>query len=475
MDATFSEAEAAVTSDTAFDMASLDTTHTPSQIPSDNDWLRGATELDIRLSPVLQDRIAQSCLIKIQQASSGRESLERLARLSSFWRRLQTDMLLMPMISAPQVSAPLDQWFTEFTSSTDSSTSLLPGLSTDFNWNLDLLVSSPSPSPNGLMGYELGSLWNMMDPQDFAVSVANNNFNIPLVSTSPSMLPSTPSIPSIDQNLEVPPTPDSMSLPQTVVQNSGMDITQAGPVVTSVPVSLQSSSDSPAWSNEVPEDIKTETSIPADIIQEPSQKINSESSEVMSMDVDIPMEDMSLSSPPPSGSPMKTRSSKRPANNQRRAPTPRKTRRSIRRQCKKYNKDSSPTKGRLASTFEESDEFDDEDLEHLERNKRRRGSKDSSSSSDSGSESAPGSPQTPPSTFDGMNTNAASSERPHSQNGDLNGSLFTAAYQGPTPNDTKASHMSPTVAVEDLVNLKRLEEEESHMSYQHRPSTRAFS
>lgn len=46
------------------------------------DQLIGATELDIEMSPILQDRIAQLCLVKMRQASSGRESLQRLAVLS---------------------------------------------------------------------------------------------------------------------------------------------------------------------------------------------------------------------------------------------------------------------------------------------------------------------------------------------------------------------------------------------------------
>lgn len=46
------------------------------------DQLHGATELDIQLNPLLMNRVTQLCLAKISIASSGRESLRRVAQLS---------------------------------------------------------------------------------------------------------------------------------------------------------------------------------------------------------------------------------------------------------------------------------------------------------------------------------------------------------------------------------------------------------
>ncbi|KAG0300251.1 hypothetical protein BGZ97_003322 [Linnemannia gamsii] len=46
------------------------------------DQLQGATELDIQLNPLLMNRVTQLCLAKISIASSGRESLRRVAQLS---------------------------------------------------------------------------------------------------------------------------------------------------------------------------------------------------------------------------------------------------------------------------------------------------------------------------------------------------------------------------------------------------------
>ncbi|KAH7056160.1 hypothetical protein BKA57DRAFT_433686 [Linnemannia elongata] len=72
------------------------------------DQLHGATELDIQLNPLLMNRVTQLCLAKISIASSGRESLRRVAQLSCFWRRLQSDMFFMPLQSAPQTTTSLD-------------------------------------------------------------------------------------------------------------------------------------------------------------------------------------------------------------------------------------------------------------------------------------------------------------------------------------------------------------------------------
>lgn len=46
------------------------------------DQLQGATELDVQLNPLLMNRVTQLCLAKISIASSGRESLRRVAQLS---------------------------------------------------------------------------------------------------------------------------------------------------------------------------------------------------------------------------------------------------------------------------------------------------------------------------------------------------------------------------------------------------------
>ncbi|KAF9205419.1 hypothetical protein BGZ49_004046 [Haplosporangium sp. Z 27] len=437
------------------------------QVPSDSEWLRGATELDIRLNPVLQDRIAQSCLIKMQQASSGRESLQRLAQLSSLWRRIQTEMLLMPVFTAPQVPAPLDQWFTEFAASSEASPSLMQGLSADFNWNLDLLVSASSPpSSSGLVGYELGSLWNMMDSQDYASTVGNS---FPLPSSS------SPSSPTLLSSEHINQTPSDITstvdgLPSVILQDARMNSIQAGPVVTSIPEPLQTSNSIAALSNESSMDSQTESSVSIDNTQEPS-KVENSNSEVTGMDVDLPMQDMTLTSPPPS-IPSKSRSGssspKKQTTSQRRASIPRKAKRTVRRHTRKPSKETLSFKTRLASEIEENES--DEALEHADRNKRRRGSKDSTSS-DSGPESAPGSPQTPPSTYDGLNAAAVTSEKTPPQNSE---SLFVVEFQDTILNSDKSSHMSATVAVEDLVNLKRLEEEETHSPFRRRPSTRAF-
>ncbi|KAG0374704.1 hypothetical protein BGX24_010074 [Mortierella sp. AD032] len=66
------------------------------------DQLQGATELDVQLNPLLMNRVSQLCLTKISIASSGRESLRRVAQLSCFWRRLQSDMFFMPLQTTPQ-------------------------------------------------------------------------------------------------------------------------------------------------------------------------------------------------------------------------------------------------------------------------------------------------------------------------------------------------------------------------------------
>ncbi|KAF9125072.1 hypothetical protein BGW39_007672 [Mortierella sp. 14UC] len=68
------------------------------------DQLQGATELDVQLNPLLMNRVAQLCLTKISIASSGRESLRRVAQLSCFWRRLQSDMFFMPLQTTPQTT-----------------------------------------------------------------------------------------------------------------------------------------------------------------------------------------------------------------------------------------------------------------------------------------------------------------------------------------------------------------------------------
>ncbi|KAF9109636.1 hypothetical protein BGX27_007384 [Mortierella sp. AM989] len=451
------------------------------QVPSDNDWLRGATELDIRLSPILQDRIAQSCLDKMRQASSGRESLQRLAQLSRpmrpqevFWRRLQTEMLLMPTFTAPQIPAPLDQWFTEFTASSEASSSLMQGLSPDFNWNLDLLVSSSPPSSNGLMGYELGSLWNMMDSQDFAATVGNT-YPFPLPSSSSPIIPSSgPIDQTFPEAAVVDASVDGALSSAATLKDSGMNIIQAGPVITSIPEPLPILSNTAISNNEVSMDYRIETSITVDNNQV-LPKDDDIISEVTGMDVDLPLQEMTLTSPP-SSMPSKSRSGsnpKRSPTSPRRATIPRKAKRTVRRQPRKPSKESLSFKARLASEVEES-ESDSDVLEHADRNKRRRGSKDSSSSSDSGPDSAPGSPQTPPSTYDGLNAAVATTDQPPCQNSDLNEPLFAVAFQGPALSNEKTSHMSAAIVVEDLVNLKRLEEEESH-SFQRRPSTRAFS
>ncbi|KAF9097189.1 hypothetical protein BGX29_008187 [Mortierella sp. GBA35] len=72
------------------------------------DQLQGATELDVQLNPLLMNRVTQLCLAKISIASSGRESLRRVAQLSCFWRRLQSDMFFMSLQSAPQTTTSLD-------------------------------------------------------------------------------------------------------------------------------------------------------------------------------------------------------------------------------------------------------------------------------------------------------------------------------------------------------------------------------
>jgi len=50
--------------------------------PGALDQLTGATELDVQLNPLLMNRVTQLCLAKISIASSGRESLRRVAQLS---------------------------------------------------------------------------------------------------------------------------------------------------------------------------------------------------------------------------------------------------------------------------------------------------------------------------------------------------------------------------------------------------------
>ncbi|KAG0318789.1 hypothetical protein BGZ99_005456 [Dissophora globulifera] len=167
------------------------------------DQLLGATELDVQLSPLLQDRIAQLCLVKMRQASSGRESLQRLARLSCFWRRLQAEVLLMPMFTAPQVPAPIDQWLAEFaalepvSSSTTASTTPTgsqqqhqqQGSTSEISWSLDLL--GPPPTGSGL-GLEF-DLWNMDSlPQELA-SMGGLSLPFTVHTTTPTTSTSTTS------------------------------------------------------------------------------------------------------------------------------------------------------------------------------------------------------------------------------------------------------------------------------------------
>ncbi|KAF8923661.1 hypothetical protein BGZ58_002688 [Dissophora ornata] len=439
------------------------------------DQLLGATELDIQLSPLLQDRIAQLCLAKMRQASSGRESLQRLARLSCFWRRLQAEVLLMPMFTAPQVPAPLDQWLAEF-AALEPSTPPLQG-STDFNWGLDLLT----PPPGGL-GLEL-DLWNMESvPQDLA-SMGALPFPFSVQPSAPSpFLDSSSNL----QTYGAKPVPFEESLTPPTMNSTVIAAQEVGTpaIEAEIPVSSSYSSIPAYVVQEQPSVLgpATEAAVSDPITyDQPLQDEDIESpSSDMDVDVDLPIENMALSSPPPSPSKRRVSTTRKSTSAQRRT---RKSNRVI-RQSRKTKKEPESFTARLASIMQEGGE----ELEQASRIKRRRGSEDSSSS-DSSPESAPASPRTPPSTYDGPSTPSSTSQSLYHLDSTCSKDagpsktsterLSTVDCQDPSG---KTSHH--VVAVESLVNLKRMEEEgepEVHSTLPltqfptRRPSTRAFS
>ncbi|KAG0246821.1 hypothetical protein BGX31_008064 [Mortierella sp. GBA43] len=419
------------------------------------DQLIGATELDIEMSPILQDRIAQLCLLKMRQASSGRESLHRLAMLS--W--LQTKMLLMPVFTTPQAPTQLDQWISDF-ASLDPSTTSLQGPA-DMNWGLDL-TAPPLVGLNSDL-----DLWTMDTlPQDLAAMGA---FSFSLSQ------PSAPDFLDVSNSLQLPtvvPSPIHLdeTLITTVVNSAIVDplvkeqeTSSSTEGILAPPVELLPSQDGthghqndigPMEASMVSTEALEDHTLPAADDDDPES----------GMDIDLPIQDMTVTSPPPSSRP-KRRSpvSKKTAAGQRRT---RKSTRGIR---------SQRLAARLAaSTQDDGEDGHDDDLEQVaSRIKRRRGSEDSSSS-DSCPDSAPSSPRTPPSTFEGPNTPSADHTSP-----DLyHVNSTTPLTQDGIPN--KSTHLTAAVAVEDLVNLKHMDDGGELSTSPHgrypsrRPSTRPF-
>lgn len=213
------------------------------------------------------------------------------------------------------------------------------------------------------------------------------------------------------------------------------------------------------------------------------------------MDVDLPIQDMSMISPPPSPSRSKRRSSpgaKKPVGG-----LPR-TRRSSRAAH------SQRIAAQLAASMRDDngDDGNDDDLERAaNRIKRRRGSEDSSSS-DSCPDSAPSSPRTPPSTFEGPSAPSAEHTlapdvlyhvdsittrnqdvilSDTSIDGEGTKTLPAAVICQGSLSDSKGPYLAAVVAVEDLVNLKHMEDDGGDLSTlphgrypSRRPSTRPF-
>ncbi|KAF9360966.1 hypothetical protein BGX34_007400 [Mortierella sp. NVP85] len=436
------------------------------------DQLLGATELDIEMSPLLQDRIAQLCLLKIRQASAGRESLQRLAMLSCFWRRLQTKMLMMPIFTAPQVPMQLDPWITDF-SSLDPSTTSLQG-SPDVNWGLELLA----PSLAGLSSdLDLFSL-----PQDLA---GMSDLSFPYSPQS-----SVPDLPEASNTPQPQAMVTSAHLEQALIATV-MDTPITDPSITvtreeqpvQTPIAAAGILAPPA---ELPSDLTEPDAGSMDVgtlstEDQPLLPVDGDTQEI-GMDVDIPIQDMHMTSPPPS----------RP---KRRCSSPAPKRSSGQRRTRKPTRvlRSQRLAARLTAAVQDEDEDDDHAAAHdddfekvASRIKRRRNSEDSSS--DSCPDSAPSSPRTPPSTFEGPAT-------PSTDHALTSEALYLAdsiAAQEVSPNDTSIDAQGPrsqlaavssldkgpylAVAVEALVNLKHMEDDASpHGRYpSRRPSTRPF-
>lgn len=207
------------------------------------------------------------------------------------------------------------------------------------------------------------------------------------------------------------------------------------------------------------------------------------------MDVDSPIQDMTMTSPPPSPS----RSKRRPSSGANKTTNgQRRTRKSSRASH------SQRIAARLATSISDDngDNGNDDDLERAANQiKRRRGSEDSSS--DSCPDSAPSSPRTPPSTFEGPG--APSAEHTLTPGvlyhvdpiGDVNPSdasidqgtrtLPSSIICQDSLLDSKRAHLVAVVTVEGLVNLKHMEDDGGDLSTlphgrypSRRPSTRPF-
>ncbi|KAF9901576.1 hypothetical protein EC991_005998 [Linnemannia zychae] len=171
------------------------------------DQLQGATELDVQLNPLLMNRVTQLCLTKISIASSGRESLRRVAQLSCFWRRLQSDMFFMPLQTTPQT--------TTSTSFDPNNMFATPTTEPFANWNwlqdttgLELdYFNLGNEAATGNTGYT--SL--LSDPNDPASLIP------PTVPSSTSLSPS--------QSLSSPSTPTEFALASANVYTSSSNNT----------------------------------------------------------------------------------------------------------------------------------------------------------------------------------------------------------------------------------------------------------
>ncbi|KAF9132882.1 hypothetical protein BGX30_012504 [Mortierella sp. GBA39] len=184
------------------------------------DQLQGATELDVQLNPLLMNRVTQLCLSKISIASSGRESLRRVAQLSCFWRRLQSDMFFMPLQSAPQAATSLDP-SNMFATPTSEPFAI-------WNWLQDTTGLE-------LDYFNLGNEANMTSTGTTGYTTLLNDPNSDLSSPSFSLTvsPSSSPLPS-DQPLSSPSTEFPIISANLYTNNNSMDYSSTSATAASI-------------------------------------------------------------------------------------------------------------------------------------------------------------------------------------------------------------------------------------------------
>jgi len=374
----------------------------------------------------------------------------------------------------------LDPWITDFSSLDPSTTSLQE--SPDVNWGLELLAPSLAGLSSDLDLFSLPQDLTGMSDLSFSYSPQSSVPDLPDASNSPQPQAMVSSA-HLEQALiatvmDTPITDPSITVFTREEQPVQTPIAAAG--ILAPPAELPSDQPEPDAGSMDVGTLSTE--------DQPLLPVDSDIQEI-GMDVDIPIQDMHMTSPPPSRPKRRCSSPapKRTASGQRRTRKPTRVLRSQR------------LAARLTAAVQDDDDDDDDDDDHAaahddddfekvaSRIKRRRNSEDSSS--DSCPDSAPSSPRTPPSTFEGPST-------PSTNHALTSEALYLAdsiAAQEVSPNDTSIDAQGPrsqlaaissldtkgpylAVAVEDLVNLKHMEDDTSpHGRYpSRRPSTRPF-